>query len=206
MGFYAERVLPWMIEAGCGSPPIMRQRARLVPAASGRVLEIGLGSGLNLGFYDPARVERLWGLEPCHGMRQRAEARVRALPFEFHWLDLPGEQIPLADGSVDTVVSTYTLCTIPGWEAALAQVRRVLAPGGRLLFCEHGAAPDAGVLRWQKRLNPVWKCLCGGCHLDRDVPAMLAQAGFRVTRLETAWLPKTPRIAGFNWWGEAVPD
>jgi ubiquinone/menaquinone biosynthesis C-methylase UbiE len=205
MSFYHDHVLPRLLDLACGSPPIARQRAKVVPQARGRVLEIGMGSGHNLPFYDPEQVEVLWGLEPSHGMRARAKSHLRAAPIEVHWLDLPGERIPLADCSVDTVVMTYTLCTIPDWNVALAQMRRVLKPSGKLLFCEHGAAPDAGVRRWQDRLNSTWQKIGGGCNLNRDIPALLAQGGFRVTSMETMYLPKTPRFAGFNYWGEASP-
>ncbi len=204
MGFYENRVLPRLIDVGCGAPPIARQREKVVPQASGRILEIGMGSGLNIPYYDPARVEKVWGLEPSVGMRRRAAPRVAAAPFEIEWLDLPCEQIPLADDSADTIVLTYTLCTISDFRTALAQMRRVLKPGGVLLFSEHGAAPDPGVRRWQDRINPVWKKLAGGCNLNRDVPGALEQAGFAVRQLDTMYLPKTPRIAAFQYWGHAT--
>jgi SAM-dependent methyltransferase len=120
------------------------------------------------------------------------------------WLDLPGERVPLDDASVDTVVLTYTLCTIGDWSAALGQMHRVLKPGGRMLFCEHGLAPDADVQRWQNRINAGWRRLCGGCNLNRDIPSMLRAGGFEPHQLETAYIPGTPRIAGFNYWGEAL--
>ncbi len=183
---------------------IGRQRQKVVPEAQGRVLEVGMGSALNLPFYDPSRVEHVWGLEPSEGMRRKAAPRLEAAPFPVEWLDLPGEEIPLEDDSADTVLLTYTLCTIPDFRAALAQMRRVLKPGGRLLFSEHGAAPDAGVRRWQDRINPLWKRVAGGCNINREVPQMLEEAGFRVEQLDTMYLPKTPRIAAFQYWGHAV--
>ncbi len=203
MGFYHDRILPHLINRGCAAKPFTRQRDKVVPLAEGRVLEVGMGSGLNIRHYDPARVTMLWGLEPSHGMRAMARKRVAAAPFPLEWLDLPGEEIPLEDDSVDTVVLTYTLCTIPGWESALRQMRRVLRPGGRLLFSEHGLAPDPGVRRWQERLNPGWMKIAGGCHLNRDIPALLRQGGFRIRQIETLYLPSTPRFAGFNYWGYA---
>lgn len=205
MSFYGNRILPWLIDVGCGTNPIMKQRAKVVPGARGAVLEIGMGSGHNLALYDPAQVELVWGLEPSAGMRRRAEPRLLTSPVPVRWLDLPGERVPLEDNSVDTVVLTYTLCTIPDWAAALRQMRRVLKPEGRLLFCEHGAAPDPNIRAWQARLNPGWRRLCGGCNLDRDIPALLAQGGFDIDRLETGYIPGTPRIAAFNYWGTARP-
>ncbi len=205
MGFYNEYLLPHLIDLACGTAPISEQRAKIVPLASGRVLEVGMGSGHNLQFYDPGRVEFVWGLEPSHGMRMRAEPKLARSPVEVHWLDLPGERIPLADDSVDTIVLTYTLCTIPDPGAALAQMRRVLKPEGRLLFCEHGAAPDAAVRRWQDRLNGSWRCMGGGCNLNRDVPQLLTKGGFDIVRIDSMYLPGSPRFVGFNCWGEARP-
>ena len=204
MGFYENRILPLMIDKACAGPPVLKQREKVVPAAEGRVLEVGMGSGINLPFYDPSRIEFVWGLEPSEGMRRRAKDRLEAAPFEVKLLDLPGEAIPLDDDSVDTVLLTYTLCTIPDFQMALAQMRRVLKPGGKLLFCEHGEAPDASVQKWQRRINPLWKRIAGGCNLNRPIPRCLEDAGFKVENLETLYLPNTPRIAAFNYWGQAV--
>lgn len=204
MSLYEQYVLPHVIHLACGMKAIGRQRAKVVPLAEGRVLEVGMGSGLNLPWYDPQKVEWVWGLEPSAGMRRKAGKRVAQAPVPVRWLDLPGEDIPLDNASVDTVVLTYTLCTIADWEGALAQMARVLKPGGRLLFCEHGEAPDASVRRWQQRINPVWKKMAGGCHLDRPIPRLLESAGFRVEGLQTRYLPG-PRFATFNYWGQARP-
>lgn len=205
MGLYDDRILPWLIDKACGQEEIAEQRRKVVPEATGRVLEIGMGSGLNLAFYDPERVEIVFGLEPSEGMRRRAARRVEEAPFEVRWLDLPGEEIPLEDASVDTVLLTYTLCTIPDFRAALAGMRRVLKPGGRLLFSEHGAAPDPGVRRWQDRINPLWRRIAGGCNLNRDVPGALEEADFAIGKLDTMYLPRTPKIAAFQYWGHATP-
>ena len=204
MGFYSNRILPHCIDMGCAARPIGRQREKVVPQAEGRVLEVGMGSGLNIPFYAVDKVDLVWGLEPSAGMREKARARVEAAPFELRWIDCPGEEIPLDDNSADTVVLTYTLCTIPGWKAALEQMRRVLRPGGKLLFSEHGQAPDDDVRRWQDRIDPLWTRFAGGCHLNRDIPGLLAQGGFDIRRLETMYLPSTPRIAGFTYWGYAA--
>lgn len=203
MGFYANHVLPHVIHLACGSEPVAKQRQKVVPQAAGRVLEIGMGSGHNLRFYDPTRVEMVWGLEPSEGMRRKASEQLARAPFEVRWLDLPGEQIPLDDASADCVLMTYTLCTIPDVPAALAQMRRVLKPGGKLIFCEHGAAPDEKVRRWQDRINPLWQRLAGGCNVNRPIPHCLEEAGFAIRQLETMYLPG-PRFAGFNYWGFAT--
>ena len=204
MGFYAKYILPRLVHFSCSTKPCMRQREKVVPLASGEVLEIGVGSGLNLPFYDSRRVTRLWGLEPAAEMRQLAAAAVRSLPFEFEFIDLPGEEIPLEANSVDTVVVTYTLCTIPDTEPALRGMARVLRPGGKLIFCEHGAAPDEDVRRWQQRMNPIWSRVGGGCKLDRAIPELIRAGGFEIDRMETMYLPGW-RPAGFNYWGSASP-
>jgi ubiquinone/menaquinone biosynthesis C-methylase UbiE len=205
MGFYDRVVLPRVLEWTCGSKPVRRQRQKVVPLAEGRVLEIGIGTGLNLPFYDAAKVERIIGLEPAEQMLRRAKARSGNLPFEVAYLALEGERIPLDRQSVDTVLVTYTLCTIPDALNALEGMRRVLKPGGRLIFCEHGIAPDAAVRRWQNRLNPLWGRLGGGCNLNRDIPALIEGSGFDIDDLSNAYLPGTPRFAGFNYWGTAKP-
>ncbi len=203
MGLYGRYVLPRMVHFACGRKPNMRQRQKVVPRARGRVLEIGIGSGLNLQFYDPAKVSKVWGLDPAPEMLRMAQRAARALPFGVELLGLPGDEIPLADASVDTVLVTYTLCTIPDTTPALRQMSRVLRPGGELIFCEHGAAPDVSVRRWQDRLNPMWQRLAGGCNLNRPIPLLIEAGGFRITSLETMYIPGW-RPGTFNYWGTAV--
>ena len=183
----------------------MREREALVPLAWGRVLEIGIGSGLNLPYYDAGKVTRLWGLEPSPEMTRMAEKAARSVSFDVEFIGLPGEEIPLEDDSVDTVLMTYTLCTIPDTEPALRQMARVLKPGGELIFCEHGAAPDPGVRRWQDRINPIWKRLGGGCHLNRAIPNLIKQGGFRINEIHTDYLPGW-RPASFNYRGRATHE
>jgi ubiquinone/menaquinone biosynthesis C-methylase UbiE len=202
VGLYSRFVLPRLTHLACSARPNRRQRDKVVPRARGEVLEIGFGSGLNLPHYDPAEVSRIWALEPHPGMRRLAASAVASSPIEIEFLDLPAEEIPLADGSVDTVLMTYTLCSIADPQAALAAMARVLKPGGQLLFCEHGASPDAAVRRWQARLNPLWKRLAGGCNLDREVPRLLVASGFSLDSLETIYLPGW-RPGTFNYWGAA---
>lgn len=203
MGFYERRLLPRIINLACGLKPIRYQRKKVVPMAAGRVLEIGIGTGLNLSYYDPSKVERVIGLDPSEDSWKLAGERAEGLPFEVEFIGLEAEEIPLEADSIDTVLMTYSLCTIPGPVKALEGMRRVLKPGGKLIFCEHGSAPDAAVRKWQDRLNPMWGRVFGGCHLNRKIPALLEEGGFRVTQLDTMYLPGTPGFAGFNYWGQA---
>ncbi|MBT4522954.1 MAG: class I SAM-dependent methyltransferase [Halieaceae bacterium] len=206
MSFYDTHILPHFINCACGTKAIMKQREKVVPLASGTVLEIGIGTGLNLPLYDAGKVERLIGLDPSEKSWELAGARARALDFEVEFIGLPGEQIPLEDQSVDTVMVTFSLCTIPDPVAALKGMQRVLRPGGKLIFCEHGMAPDANIRKWQGRINPLWRKIAGGCNLNRDIPDLLQQGGFSLGAVETLYLPGTPRFAGFNYWGSASPS
>ena len=205
MSFYDRYILPRIVNCVCGSPVIERQRRLVVPRAFGLVLEIGFGPGLNLPHYDRSLVKQVWALEPSAPMRALAATGIAASGLDVRLLEMPGEDLPLPDQSVDSIVVTYSLCTIADAMAALRQMRRVLRPNGSLLFCEHGAAPDARVRRWQDRLDGLWGRCAGGCHLNRDVAAMIASAGFRMAWMESAYLPGTPRFAGFNTWGAATP-
>ncbi len=204
MGLYSRFVLPRVIHWTCRSSSAARQRAKVVPRARGRVLEVGIGSGLNLPFYDGSRVTKVWGLDPSPQMRAMAAKVARDVPIEVELVGLAGDEVPLETASVDTVVITYTLCSIPDPEPALREMARVLKPGGELLFSEHGEAPDETVRRWQRRLTPVWSRLGGGCHLGRPIPAILARGGFRLTALESRYLPGF-RPASYNYSGSATP-
>ena len=203
-GFYGRHVLPHFVHFACSLKPIRRQREKVVPLAQGRILEIGIGSGLNLPYYDRGKVSRLFGLEPSPEMTRKAKRAAHAAGIDVELIDAGAESLPLESQSIDTVVVTYTLCTIPEAEAALKQMRRVLKPGGKLLFCEHGLAPDASVRKWQHRMTPLWTRFGGGCHLNRDIPALIEQSGFRIENMETMYLPGW-RPATFNYWGRAEP-
>ncbi len=205
MSFYERVVLPRFLNCACGTKPIMKQREKVVPKAEGTVLEIGIGTGLNLPYYDPAKIERVIGLDPSEDAWRMAGDKAKDMPFDVEFIGLPGEEIPLDENSVDTVLVTYSLCTIPDPVAALKGMARVLRPGGQLVFCEHGEAPDEGVRRWQARVNPLWSKLAGGCNLNRPIPSLLGQGGFELAGLEQMYLPSTPRIAGYNYWGSAAP-
>ena len=204
MDIYNRYILPRAIHFACSLKPVERQREKVVPHARGRVLEVGIGSGLNLPYYDTTKISRVWGLDPAPEMINMARKAADSLPFEVEFIGLPGDEIPLENNSVDTVVVTYTLCSIPNTLPVLRQMSRVLRPGGELIFCEHGVAPDASVRRWQDRLNPLWKRLGGGCHLNRSIPAHLEAGGFRIKRLDSMYIPGW-RPASFNFWGTAVP-
>jgi len=201
LGFYDRHILPRITHLVCSSRAHMRQRQKIVPLARGEVLEIGAGSGLNLTLYDPSKVQTLWGLEPSSEMRALHDPGDQ---LRFQWLAAGAEEIPLPGDCVDTAVVTYSLCTIPEIQTALGEIRRVLRPQGRLLFCEHGAAPEQWVRRWQDRLNPVWQWFAGGCHLNRPILELIQDSGFQLTREETMYLPGWKPLT-FNCWGEAKP-
>lgn len=203
MNLYERFILPRLIDASCSCSPVTKQRLKIVPQAEGVVLELGFGSGLNLPHYDASRVRKLYALEPAPGMLAKAKKAVRDAPFAVDILSEKAEAMSLAPQSVDTVLVTYSLCTIPDAVAALESARQALKPGGRLLFCEHGLAPDEDVRRWQRRIEPVWRAVGGGCHLSRDIPAMIRAAGFELERVETMYLPRSPKWASFNYWGSA---
>ena len=204
MNLYERYCLPRLLDFACSMKPIPRQRAKVVPRAHGKVLEIGIGSGLNLEHYDKARLSSLHGLDPAQEMSKLAHKRMAAAGLDVELITLSAESIPAEDASYDSIVCTYTLCTIPDAVTALGEMRRVLKPGGELLFCEHGLAPDARVAKWQDRLNPIWKPIAGGCNMHRNIPALLEQGGFKAVELDQMYLPKTPKVLGYNCWGVAT--
>jgi ubiquinone/menaquinone biosynthesis C-methylase UbiE len=179
-------------------------RERVIGAAEGTVLEIGVGSGLNLPFYRPP-VREVLALEPAERLVTMARSASRATSMPVSFLEASAEAIPLANHSVDTIVTTWTMCSIPHADTALAEMWRVLRPGGKLLFAEHGRAPDESVRRWQDRLTPAWRCIAGGCHLNRPIRSMIEGAGFRIDRIETGYIPG-PRPMTFMYEGSARPN
>ena len=208
MSFYNKYILPSFLNCACGAKPILYQRGKVVPLAEGLVLEVGIGSGLNIPFYDAAKVNKVIGLDPSPELNEMAEKVVAKTAAE-NGLDVEiilgsAEDMPFPDDHFDSVVITYTLCTIPDAEAANLEIRRVLKPGGKLIFCEHGLAPDVGVAKWQGRIDPIWGKIAGGCHLNRDIPELITGAGFTIETLEQMYLPSTPKFAGYNYWGVAV--
>ena len=204
--WYERHILPAALDFACGMPMISRMRQLVVPQAQGRVLEVGIGTGLNMRWYDKNRVARITGLDPSLQLHPLARERIAQVGLPVDLIGLSAEKIPLPDASFDTVLITYTLCTIPDAIAALLEMRRVLAPTGKLLFCEHGRAPDPSVQRWQDRLQPVWGPLAGGCHLTRCASALIAGAGFRLDDPERKYLRGVPRILGWSECGTALRD
>jgi ubiquinone/menaquinone biosynthesis C-methylase UbiE len=203
MDFYREHVYPHIVDAIGNPKPIDDIRRRIIPQAHGDVLEIGVGSGVNFPYYDSGNVGKVFALEPNRGMLQHAEDRRRRSLLNVEFLDLPGERIPLADSSVDTVVSTFTMCTIPGVVEALRGVFRVLRPGGQFIFFEHGLAPDPQIQRWQRRLEPLFKRTFEGCHLTRHIPTLIQNSGFRIEQLENGYLAPFPKSGTYCFWGMA---
>src|SRR5215207_3209331 len=203
MGFYNDRVAPYLIALAMRQRNLAEYRRRLVPTAHGRVLEIGIGSGLNLPFYGAA-VEHIFGLDPSSQLLAMAERRLRRMHGTVTLIEGAAEAIPLEDGAVDTVVMTWTLCSVAAPFAALCEIRRVLNPGGDLLFIGHGASPDPGVAKWQDRLTPFWKHISGGCHLNRDAALLLTSAGFNVRELRRGYM-RGPRPFTFMSEGRARP-
>lgn len=203
MGFYRRHILPRLIDCSCGMARVAEQRRRIVPQASGRVLDVGTGGGLNLALFDPARVSEVVGIDPDPGLLRFAHKRAAHLPYPVHLLPIAAEDSSLGEAAFDTIVLAYTLCSIARTEAALSNLRRALKPGGTLLFCEHGVAPDPGVRRWQRRIEPLWLRLAGGCHLTRDTVGLLESAGFRVDALDRFYMPGAPRFAGYHSIGTA---
>ena len=202
MGFYGRYVLPRLIDLAMRNKETARLRAGWIPQASGEVLEVGIGSGLNLPFYS-SDVKRVYGVEPSRELQRMARKRAVGQRVSVEFLSQSAEEsLPLPDECMDTVVITWTLCSIPNPPAALAQMRRVLKPGGKLIFIEHGRAPDHGVAVWQDRFTPTWKRIGGCCHLNRKVDELLTQAGFQITGLKTFYLPG-PRPMTYTYQGLA---
>jgi ubiquinone/menaquinone biosynthesis C-methylase UbiE len=202
MGFYQDQIVPLLINLSMRQRSLADYRRRVVPAAEGCVLEIGVGPGLNLPFYSQ-RARQVIGLEPSPkliALARRAPSAAGGAQF----IKGSAEEIPLKDGTIDTVVMTFTLCSIPDASRALGEIRRVLKPGGRLLFAEHGRAPEPNVARWQDRLTPMWKCFAGGCHLNRAVGSLIEAAGFAFDRCETGYM-RGPKPLAFMYEGSARP-
>jgi ubiquinone/menaquinone biosynthesis C-methylase UbiE len=203
VSFYKERIYPHLVSALGNPKPIAEIRKRIVPLAQGDLLEIGVGPGVNFPHYDSARVKKVYALEPNRGMLRRADKQRRNTNLEVEFLDLPGESIPLADMSVDTVVSTFTLCTIPGVVEAIQGLRRVLKPGGKFIFFEHGLSPDTSVQSWQKRTEPLFQWAFEGCHVTRNIPALITEGGLKIEQMDTGYLAPFPKCGSYCFWGVA---
>ena len=204
MSLYDKYVLPKFLNCACGSKPVARQRKKVVPLAEGKVLEVGIGSGLNLPFYDKSKIDELWGLDPSEELSEMARKVADSEQMEVNFISSGAEEISLPDDHFDSVLVTYTMCTIPEVIRANGEIRRVLKNGGKMIFCEHGEAPDENIRKWQKRINPIWGKFAGGCNINRKIPSLIEDSGFDIIELEEMYLPSTPKIAGYNYWGYAV--
>ena len=204
MSLYEKYVLPKFLNCACGSKPVSYQRKKVVPLAEGKVLEIGIGSGLNLPFYDKAKIDEIWGLDPSEELSEMAKQVADKESMEVKFISSGAEDIPLPDNYFDTVLVTYTMCTIPEVQRANQEIRRVLKDDGKMIFCEHGEAPDQNIRKWQNRINPFWGKLAGGCNINRNIPSLIQESGFDILEMEEMYLPNTPKIAGYNFWGYAV--
>ena len=205
MSLYDKYILPKLLNCLCSAEPIGKQRQKIVPFAEGAVLEVGIGSGLNLPFYDKSKIDKIWGLDPSKELNKMAAQVASEEGLEIDFIISGAENIPLQDNEVDTVLITYTMCTIHEVKKANEEMRRVLKPEGKMIFCEHGKAPDENVFNWQKRINPLWRKIAGGCNLHRNIPNLIEESGFKLEKLDPMYLPSTPKFAGYNYWGSARP-
>lgn len=203
MGIYHRHILPRLLDAGCANPAVSAIRRAVVPQAEGVVVEIGIGSGLNLPHFTADKIDRLIGVDPDDAMWRRASKRRSDLTFDVERIGLSGEAIPLDDALADTVLVTFSLCSIPDAVGALHEMRRILKPGGRLLFAEHGEAPDENIRRWQMRIDPFWKRIAGGCHPGRPILTLLQEAGWKTEQVEQSYI-KGPKPVAYVYRGSAV--
>ena len=201
---YEKFVLPKVLDVCCSTKPITYQRNKIVPNAEGTILEIGIGSGLNIPYYQKSNIKKIYGLDPSPELCEMAKKAAHNNEIKIDFLIEGAEEIKLPSQSIDTVLITYTLCSIPNPNDALKEMKRVLKHDGKILFCEHGAAPDLNVFKWQNRINPLWGKLFGGCNINRDIPSIILNSGFKINNLEQMYLPSTPKIVGYNYWGCAT--
>jgi ubiquinone/menaquinone biosynthesis C-methylase UbiE len=204
MNFYDRHILPRLIQCSCGAPMVTELRKRVVPEAQGEVLEVGCGGGLNFPLYRRGRVRRVTAIDPAPPMLDRARRAAERSGVPIELTQAAAEALPFPDGTFDTVVVTFTLCSVREHGRSLAEMKRVLRPNGRLIFAEHGLAPDPGVQRWQRRIEPLWSRLAGGCRLTRPVRQAIAAAGFEIVSGEGRYLP-APKVLGWAEWGAARP-
>lgn len=202
--WYDEHIVPRLIKCACSSPAIMALRGKVVPLASGRVFEIGCGGGINQRFYDTKKISSFSGMDPSAKGLEFARAEAGRKGWDTDIRQGFGEEIPFGDASFDTVVCTFTLCSVTDQAKTLGELRRILKDGGQLLYAEHGRAPDPDVALWQNRIEPLWKPIAGGCHLTRLIGGAIQDAGFAVEALGQDYAPKTPKVAGWMEWGRAI--
>jgi len=203
LSFYNKYILPKVLNCTCASKPINYQRDKIVPLAEGVVLDVGIGSGLNIPFYNKTKIKQLYGLDPSKELLDIAKSVAKEKKLEIEFFECGAESIPLPDKSIDNVLTTYTMCTIPDVAISNSEIMRILKDDGKLLFCEHGLAPDKNIAKWQKRINPLWSKIAGGCNLNKDIPNLISSSGFKILNMEEMYLPGTPKFAGYNYWGVA---
>ena len=201
MGLYDNYILPKFLNCACSSKPINYQRQKVVPLAKGKVLDIGIGSGLNIPFYNSDKIDKVIGIDPSHELIELAKELANDSKASIELVIGSAESIPYPDNFFDTVLVTYTMCTIPNVAIANKEMWRVLKDDGRLIFCEHGLAPDKKISKWQNRIDPFWGKIAGGCHLNRDIQKLITDAGFSFESLDKMYIPSTPKFAGYNYWG-----
>ena len=206
MSFYEKYILPRFLNCACASEPITYQRKKVVPLAEGKILEVGIGSGLNLPFYEKSKIEEIWGIDPSEELNVMAKKVAIEEGMNVNFITSSAEDIPFPNDYFDTVLITYTMCTIPSVLKANKEIRRGLKRSGKMIFCEHGVSPDENIKKWQKRLNSIWGKIAGGCNINRNIPKLIKSSGFKIVKMDEMYLPKTPRIAGYNYWGYAKPE
>ena len=204
MSFYEKYILPRFLNCACASEPITFQRKKVTPLAEGKILEVGIGSGLNLPFYNKSKIVELWGIDPSEELNFMAKKVAKKEGLDVNFISSSAEDIPLPDNYFDTVLITYTMCTIPEVKRANCEIKRVLKNNGKMIFCEHGVSPDQNIRKWQNRVNAFWGKIAGGCNINRNIPKLIENSGLKIMQMEEMYLPKTPKIAGYNYWGYAV--
>ena len=206
MSIYEKYILPRFLNCACSSKQITHQRKKVTPLAEGKILEVGIGSGLNLPFYNKSKIIELWGIDPSKELNIMAKNIAKREELNVNFITSSAEEIPLPNNYFDTVLITYTMCTIPEVIKANNEIRRVLKNDGKLIFCEHGLSPDQNIEKWQNRINTFWSKIAGGCNINRNIPELIKKSGLRVVEIEEMYIPKTPKIAGYNYWGYAVSN
>ena len=206
MSLYDKYILPHLLNCSCNTKPFIHQRKKVIPLATGNVLEVGIGSGLNLPYYQKDNIKEIWGLDPSEELLEMARKKAKVEDMDVQFLNAKAEVMELDDNYFDTVLMTYTMCTIPNLSQALSEIKRVMKTDGRLVFCEHGASPEQQVFKWQNRVNNVWSKISGGCNINKNIPSIIESSGLIISQMETMYLPKTPKILGYNYWGFAVLD
>lgn len=201
--WYEKFFLPKLCNKCCSTKPINYQRNKVVPLAKGVVLEIGMGSGLNIPFYNKNNIKKIIGLDPSQELNFLAKKIAKENNIGIDFIMSGAEEIPLPNDYVDTILITYTLCTIPDLDKSMNEMKRVLKSEGKFIFCEHGIAPDQNIIKWQGRINPIWKAIMGGCNINRNIPKIISDSGFDIIDINKMYLPSTPKIVGYNYWGVA---